>query len=230
MTTALDLITGAAKLIGVLFKSETMSDDEAADGLVSLNDMLGSWSNNGLVIISRAWESFPISGASSYLIGPGQTLNTVRPVVIRSAYIRSGSIDYPMEQITDEQYQTITLKSTSSPFPDFFNYDNAYPYGTIRFYPQLSPSGELHLLSEKPLTSIASLATTVDLPAGWNKAIRYSLAVEMAPEYGVSVSEEVARGAMNSLAAIELAVAKNRPMKFLPKTIGKPNIYNGYYR
>lgn len=228
MTTALDIITGASRLIGVTFKSEALDSDEAADGLVSLNDMLSSWSNNGLLVPYRTWESFNVSGASFYSIGAGQTLNTVRPSFIRAAFIRSGNVDYSMECITDEQYESITFKSITSPFPDYLTYDNGYPYGKIRMYPQLSPSAELHLLTEKPLTSFATLTTTVDLPPGWNKALRFNLAIDMAPEYGVEVPASVVKGASDSKAEIMLAIAKNRPIKFKRNVLQNRNIYNAY--
>lgn len=228
MTTALDIITGASRLIGVTFKSEALDSDEAADGLVSLNDMVSSWSNNGLLVPYRSWESFNISPAASYSIGAGQTINTVRPSFIKAAFIRSGNVDYSMECITDEQYESITFKSITSPFPDYLTYDNGYPYGTIRMYPQLGSSGALHLLTEKPLTSFSGLTTTVDLPPGWNKALRFNLAIDMAAEYGVEVPSTVVKGASDSLASISLAIAKNRPIKFKRNLLQTRNIYNGY--
>ena len=39
MTTALDLITGAARLLGVVRKGEALDDDEATDGLDALNEV-----------------------------------------------------------------------------------------------------------------------------------------------------------------------------------------------
>lgn len=217
MTTALDIITGAAKLIGAVFKSESLSADEAADGLVSLNDMMASWANNGLLVISRTWENFNVSAASSYAIGASQTLNTVRPIAIKKAFFRIDGIDYQMEPLSDEQYEDIDEKSLSSTVPMYFSYDNAHPYGTIRIYPGLSSSAALHLLSEKAITSFASISTTVDLPPGWNRALRFNLALEIAGEYGAEVPQWVVRGAGESLSAIQLAIAKNRPMKFDPR-------------
>jgi hypothetical protein len=227
MTTALNLITGAARLIGVVRKSEALTADEAADGFVALNDMLASWSNNGLLCVSRVWEYFTVTSATSYTIGSGQSLNTTRPLVIRSAFFRSGDIDYPLEIISDEEYESITLKTLSSDFPRYLSYDNAYPYGTIRLYPQ--GAGQLHLLSEKPITNIAALSTTVDLPAGWNRAIRYNLAIDIAPEYGEAPSPAVVEMAKQSKSDIMLSIAKNRPIKAQRNNISYYDYYTGLY-
>lgn len=227
MTTALQLITGAARLIGVIRKSEAMTADEAADGLVALNDMLASWSNNGLLCVSRVWEYFTVTSATSYTIGSGQSLNTTRPLSIKSAFFRSGDIDYPLELISDEQYESITLKTLSTDYPQYLSYDNAYPYGTIRLYPQ--GSGQLHLLSEKPISNIASLSSTVDLPAGWNRAIRYNLAIDIAPEYGETPSPAVVEMAKQSKQEIMLSIAKNRPIKAETSKYRFYDVYTGRY-
>jgi hypothetical protein len=200
----------------------------AVDGLEALNDMISSWSNDSMLIYARTWENFSITAASSYLIGASQTLNTVKPMKIIAAYTRSGDIDYPMTPMTDEEYYALQDKSSSSPFPDFFSYDNGHPYGRLRFYPAYSTSASLYLLTEKVLTNFASLSTTVDLPSGWNKAIKYNLAIDIAPEYGVSVTPEVIKGAKESLNNISLAIARNRGMKYSGGSTISGNIYTGF--
>jgi hypothetical protein len=40
-------------------------------------------------------------------------------------------------------------------------------------------------MSNKPLTAFASLMTAVALPTGYERLLRYCLAVEMMPEYGI---------------------------------------------
>ena len=48
MTTALDLVTGAMRLIGALAAGEAASASEAQDGLASLNQMLHSLAHDGV--------------------------------------------------------------------------------------------------------------------------------------------------------------------------------------
>lgn len=229
MTTARDIITGAVKLLGSLRKGETLDADEAADGLVALNEMISSWGNSSLLIPSRTWESFNISSGTAYTIGSGQTLNTTRPISIQRAFTRISNIDYPLTYLTDEEYEDISFKSISTSIPEYYTYDNAYPYGTIRLYPSLATSAELHLLSEKPLTEFTTLNTSVDLAPGVKRALRFNLAIDLAPEYETAVSPEVANTAVTSLNSISLAVAKNRPIKYDPAYLDPINIYTGGY-
>lgn len=228
MTTALNIIEGAARLIGVIRKGEALAADEAADALVSLNDMQASWSNESLLIYTRAWETFTVaSGTASYLIGSAQTFNTTRPTKIVAAFYRFGGVDYPLEILSDEQYELNIQIKTLSSIPVNLNYDNGYPYGIIRLYPVPPANDTLGLLSEKVLTSFAALTTTVNLPPGWNKALRYNLAAELAPEYGIKLEPEIVAGAMKSLGAIKLGVSKNRPMPYMAAPYREPNIYSG---
>lgn len=229
MTTALEIIEGAARLIGATRKGEALDADEAADGLVSLNDMLSSWSNHSLNVYARTLESLTLAtSALSYTIGSGATLNTTRPVKIVSGAIRSGSIDYDVEFVSETEFESIGLKSTAGGPSYWATYDNGYPTGTLRFFPMPTAGDVLRLLSEKPLTEFASLSTTVDLPPGTRRALRFNLALEMAPEFGKDPSPVVVKGAMESLGTIRLAAAKSRPMPYLPGDMRTGNIYNGY--
>lgn len=228
MATVRQLITGSVKLLGVLRKGEALSPDEAMDGLNSLNEMIDSWANNSLLAVARTWESFNIGGGTTYTIGAGGDLNTVRPIAIRASFIRTSQIDYTLEYISDEQYESIPYKTIATTVPQFFSYDNGYPLGKIRLYPAMSGTGQLHILSEKQITKFSSLDDNVDFPPGWARALRYSLALELAPEYEVEPSALLIANTQRAYSDITLGIAKNRPIKSKPQPY-KRNIYSGWY-
>ena len=230
MTTALELITGAGRLIGIVRKSEPLTADEAMDGLAALNDMLASWSNDQLIIYSRTREYFTLTGGtSSYTIGSGQTFNATKPTHIVSAFIREGTTDYPLTIFTEEEFDLIGEKTTQSNLPRALVYNNGHPYGTITLWNVPDSANQLHLLSEKPLTEISSLSTTIDLPVGTKRAIRYNLAIEMAPEYEAEIPPAVVKIAGTSLGAIKRQVNRKRPIKYLGGIIREDDIYTGYW-
>lgn len=211
----------------VVRKGEALDADEAVDGLDALNDMLASWSNSSLMIRQRALESFPITSGIAYLIGTGQALNTVTPSLIRNATITFALGDYPLEIITDEQYQDIFLKTIATNVPQYLTYDNGYPTGTIKLYPALNGSATLNLLSEKASVDIPTLNTTLVFAPGMKRAARFNLAIELAGEYGVEVPPYVEKIASLAKSAIDLQIAKNRPQRFKERFAVKPNIYSG---
>ncbi len=227
---ALDIITGAAKLLGVVFKSEVLSSDEANDGLVLLNDMLDTWSNDNLTTYSYTIESFPCTGALSYTMGTGGNFNTSRPINLVTAVVRLGSIDYPLDIIPPDEFQEyIALKSIPGPIPKVLTYDNGYPLGIIKTYPVASSGTTLYLQSNKPLSNLSALTTTVDLPPGWKRALKYNLAIDMAPQYGVDPSQVVVAMAKQSLGAIKRSTSINNAMPLLVDQVREGNIYSGWW-
>ncbi len=228
MTTALQIIEGAARLLGVLRKGEALDADEAADGLVALNDLIASWSNDELIVYTRTRDTHTLSaGTGSYTIGSGATIDTAKPLKIISAFIREDDLDYPVDIINDEDYEALLDKALLSAYPNALNYSNGHPTGTIRLYPVPSVANTLHLLSEKELTGFASLSTTVDLPAGWKRALRYNLALDIAPEYDAQIPVTVPVIAKSALGAIRRTVARNRDMSYQPPLVRNENIYTG---
>jgi hypothetical protein len=222
MTTVRELITGSLKLIGVVQKSEPITADEAQDGLDRLNELVESWANDSLMIYSRTWENFTLNGGDGeYTIGTSGDFNTTRPTQIISAYVRVGDIDYPLTQLTDDQYALyIAQKNLQSNIPEYFNFDNGFPLAKIRIWQVPSAQCTLYMQSEKQVTSFASIDTDIVLPPGWMRALRYNLAVELAPEYDAEISQAVAVGAAESKGILKSQVLKNRPLTYMPSVIG----------
>lgn len=228
MTTARGIITKAMQKAGIVTKNESPSSDEISDGLDSLNAMLGSWSNESLLIYQRQTEQFTINANDgTYTIGSGADFNTTRPTYIVSAYLTSNQIDYPLDIISDEIYANIGDKSVGG-IPNWLNYNNGYTTGTIKLYPIPTTSYTLNLLSEKPFTTLA-LDDTVSLPPGWEQAVIYNLAVILAPEYGQPVDQSIYQIATDSKAAIKLNTLKSRSMDVRPQnTFAMFSRYTGF--
>jgi hypothetical protein len=230
MTTVLDIVTDAMQESGVLTKSETPTNDEAQTGLRMLNRLVGSWSNSSVVQFERVTESFPLTdGVTSYTIGSGGDFDTVRPTNIVQAHVRQGNTDYNLQIVSDKIYQSVVYKSVGG-LPEILNFTNEYPLATINIYTAPSGTYTLFLTSEKPLTSYASTAATVDLPSGWIDALIYALAVRLARVYGQPTDPALQALARESKAMISLNSLKNNPLQSqVPSRASFNNIYSGYY-
>lgn len=227
--TARDIIKDAMKVAGVLTKTQEPSADEAADGLRFLNNMIDSWSNDSSLIYSRSLESFTLTAnQQNYTLGPGGNFNTERPVKIMWAYVRVGGIDYTLDIVEDESFATIIWKNQGS-IPQFLNYTNGYPQGTIKLWPFPASGYQLFLLMEKALPEFSSLNTEVALPPGWKRALTYNLAIEIAPQYGQELSATAVDIAGKSIGDIRTAVMQARSMDYLGGLAGQGNIFNGWY-
>jgi len=228
MTTGRTIITRALQIAGIATKNESPSADEMADALVSLNDMLASWANDTLLVYARTWEDFTLSGGvSSYTIGASGTFNTVRPAQIIEAHTKDANIKYnELAIVSDSEYNIRISNYNLSGFPEYLNFDNAFPLATIRLYPTPSTALTLSILSEKPITAL-TLDGTVTLPSGWDRALKFNLAQEISGEYGQKLDPMSMKIANDSLTSIKKQVTRSTPMDY-PSGGGAFNIYKGY--
>lgn len=208
MATARDLITASLRLIGAIAPGESISAAEASDGLASLNRLLDSWSNDSLAAYISPIEEFALTpGVSSYTIGSGGAFNTQRPTKYNQATLKisnSGQpVEYPMQQATLTEWSSIKQKTLQSNIPNTFYVDVGYPLDTLLIYPVPSQPSSLVLYTQKLLTTLATLDESVVFPPGYERALVYNFAMEIAPEYGKQPSELILNAAIESKAAFK---------------------------
>jgi len=210
--TANDMIERAMRLVKALGTGQTMTSEEGVTGLHALNSMLDSWNLEKLMVFyfNQISGSLP-AATTSRTIGDSGNYDTVRPVKIDTAFLRSGSNDYPLEVRPIEEYDAIANK-TSQGVPEFLYYAPDFPLGILYFYPVPSAAYTLYLRHEEQLEYFSSLTEEVYLPPGYRRAIEYNLALEVAPEFGVEVPAEVFRNASLSKGAIKQANYRPRPV------------------
>ncbi len=191
-TTAQTLIDAAFNLIGVLTQGESPTSTESTDALAVLNSMLDAWSIERLAVplIERHIISL-VAGDAAYTIGTGGDFNDARPgKILRGAVINNANpsqpLEIPMKQLSVDEWAEIRIKDLTQAFPTRFYYEPSYPLGTIRVWPVPTDSSyQLAMYYWVPVGQFADLVTSYDLPPGYDLAIRYGLAVELLPSFGV---------------------------------------------
>ena len=195
MATAGDLIEGALRLIGALADGETPSGAMGADALATFNSMIDSWSTERLSVFALDDQAFTWpANTTTRTMGPTGQLSGTRPVRVEDGtYFVQGTLSYPLQLINKEQYDGISLKSSTSTFPQVMYVNMTMPDIELTMWPVPTSAIELHVVSVEVLTQPAALATTLAYPPGYERALRYNLACELAPEYGVAPSRQVLR-------------------------------------
>lgn len=189
MATALDLMTRALRIIKVYGTGETLSDAEAADGLVALNAMLEDWSNESLMLYVATLDAIPLTPAlATYTVGPTGSTVTTRPISIDpGTYLDIAGVSYPLEIATLDEYNSITVKALNSSIPQYIFYSPTFPDATVKLYPVPAVTATLNLWTWKPMGTFANLTDEVSLPPGYINAIVYNLAEYLAPEFGADI-------------------------------------------
>ena len=195
--TVIDIIKRAYRLLGVYSIGETPSADESSDGLAALNAMLDEWATEPLLTYVKSLDSITlIPNTSVYTLGATGTVVTSRPETIDdSSYLEWLGVSYPMSVATLEEYNSLTLKDTTSTVPFVLWYKDDYPNGTLTVWPTPSVAMTLKLWSIKPLGGFTSVTDVIALPAGYENAITFNLAMALAAEFTVAAPPLVAKEA-----------------------------------
>lgn len=223
ITTAQDIIVEALLDLGIVAEGETPTSAQMNSGFNKLNIMLDSWAARNLLTTAETEESFSlVGGIGTYTIGPSvaaPNFITGKPLQILSAYIHDGyGNDTPVNIITREEYNLFELKTNQGTPRNLF-YDpgatqQASQIGTIKLYlvPDSTIAYALVIVTEKSFTEFASLTSLITFPPAYKKAFITNLEIEMAPQYGKSISPETAKAASDSLEIIETINSANKTM------------------
>lgn len=207
--TANDLISSSLRLIGVLASGESPSAAEANDGLTILNQMLDAWNTERLAIFTvQRQVVVPAVLKQAYTVGAGGDFSIPRPPRIERIGVISLTnaaqpLELPLEMLTDAGWQAIPVKNISSSLPLKVWNDLGFPLMTLSFWPIPSVQVNFALYTWTALTQFPDLVTDETFPPGYLKALRYNLAVDLAPEFGREVPPAVAAQAIAAKAAIK---------------------------
>lgn len=204
MTTALQLITGSMRLIEAVESGEAPTTDEQTDALAVLNQLLDSWSIQGLAVYRREFSPYVTAASqASYVIGAGEEWDGARPTAIAEAYVTIDGYDYGLRVLTDSEYASEPNKTLESSVPESIYYDPAYPDGRVYVVPVPDTALTITLVHDEAFTALASVSTSLSFPPGYERALRYALAVELAPEFGKKPSPIVISTAAESIGLIK---------------------------
>jgi hypothetical protein len=194
MGTVLDLITSSMRLLNISAAGDSISAIESKEALALLNSLLGSWQQQKLLMPAIVSESFPlVSNQSTYTygdVGSGANFESIHgwPTDIESAYVRSpDATDFTLTRVSDAEYSELPRKNVTSSYPAYYLYRRTYPLASVILYPVPTDSLTLYIQRSSITTSYPSINAQLSLPPGYDLALRYALACEMAPSYGITL-------------------------------------------
>ena len=186
-----DLIRSSLRLIGAISSSEAPAADESMDALEALNMMLNSWGAVRFLSKNTPTITHTLNGSTSYTVGIGGDINTTRPTSIYTAIYTLGTQDYAVKVLDYADYVEITTKNLGGTIPEFVTLKPDYPLSTLYVFPAIN-GGVLNLSTVRPSAELDINDDIQDIyPPEWIRAIKYNLAIEIAPEYGFSASPEL---------------------------------------
>ncbi len=189
MTTALDIIGDALSKVRVYAPGETVSAADSALCLRTLNRMMDSWSNDTLACFATLTQSgVLVPGNAVYNVGPGSTFQATRPLKITegpgAAYLQDNlGNNYPVDVVPQDVWNQIGNRTTNSNIPDTLFYDPQFPVAVLNLFPVPTIAYTLYWVATLQLQSFPNLTTVVNLPAGYEDALVYNLAIRIKPDF-----------------------------------------------
>jgi hypothetical protein len=188
-------LTVTALTSGAITMGQTISGTGVASGTTIVGFTSGAGGN--------------VNELGTYTVSRSQTVASTamtgyyeRPLTIESAFVRvtttsngapiyGGGLDYPISVVSLEEYESIGLKSLNGPWPKVVYYQPSELLGTVYVWPNPA-QGEMHLFASTLFRQFGSLFDTIQLPQGYNMALRWSLAERLMPMYGKASEIQIA--------------------------------------
>ena len=227
--TARDLITHAMQEIGALATSEALSDADAQASLVRMNSLLDAWQTERLTIynLNRAVYTL-VANQATYTIGPAVGADWA--CTIRPAYIQHVGVIYtlsdpaseiPVKIISDDEYAALRIKDTTSTLPRYLYYNPTFPSGTVFLWPvPTDTTVQVALYIPIPMTAGLTLDTVLSLAPSYEEALRYNLAIRLAPIFGRTLEPVTAQLAIESKATMKRSNPRTDEMRVDPAMLG----------
>jgi len=212
------IISLALSKLGVLEIGDTPSADLTANAAMTLNLLIKQLSTEGLKLWKVSEIIVPLtSGQTSYILGGSNSTlmyDTQAPTVaitdkplkcIQGFYRNNQSsppVDTPLMLVSKQEYNVLGSKASTGTANTIF-YDVKATNGILYVYltPDINAQTnlEMHLVVQLPLNDLTAATGTPDFPNEWMNCLVWSLADEMALQYGVPMN---ARTEINQRAAM----------------------------
>jgi hypothetical protein len=208
--TTLNLITDVLLDMGVIADQQTPTAAQSTGALVKLNDLIESWNLDPQKLYGATQHIIPfVANQATYTIGSGGDLNIARPNDITAAFVRSTFAsptqqqDIPITILNDQQWADIPVKGQVGSYPYAVWFNMTFPLITAYITPIANLTNYSLVLWDKNDNGTLALNTVLSLPAGYKRALKYGLFIELAPSYQIPVSQEIATLAVTSKMSID---------------------------
>lgn len=193
------IMTVTALTSGALSVGQTITGAAAGTTISAMGTGLGG---NG----TGAIGTYSVN-VSQTLASTSLTSSAVRPLRVNSAFVRvpssgGNNLDFPVMVLNVEAYELIGIKALNGAWPKALYYQPTMPLGVLSYWPSPS-SGEMHLFCDHVLGQFQTINDTIQLPQGYKMALRWNLCELICPEFGKSVTPEIAKNAAEGRAFIK---------------------------
>lgn len=200
------LVTAALRVIRVADPEGGMTPTSTmlSNGAEALNMLIKNWEAQGLILSTYDQIAIPLtSSKNSYTIGPsGADVTSVRPIrLFDGSFIRqtlAGVVtDTDLTLLTRQAYFQETTKAVNATANSIYYFPGidvaggvtnpGTGWGTLFVYSPVAASATYTVYAnfQRPLYDMTNATDAFDLPQEWFRALKFGLAADLCPEYGL---------------------------------------------
>ncbi len=194
----------ALKEIRAARAGDVIQPSDQDDALAVFNELLEALSGTSRALFAVTFPTFNlIANHQPHTIGPGGDFNvTRRPVSILSGSLWiSTTIKMPLWFHDRTWWSQIMAPKIAVTVPGDAYYEPEWPLGKFYFWPIESSALQVELQLRTELLNVVA-TDTLDLPQGYQQALRLTLAELLAPMFGQTVSASTAQKAREARAQV----------------------------
>ena len=216
MTTARVIMETALKNIGAGGEGEDIESPAMADTLIIFKSMVSSLSIERIFIPYIKHASFDLTGASTFSVGSGQTVNIARPVDIISVQYSDSDDVLDLQKIGTRDWEQ---QSVQLGIPSTFYYNDLYPIAELAFdrTVQTASGGggfddaytEHFRIGYHSYLTAPVLDTDIDFPEEYDLFLINSLSVLLVPMFEADVTDRAVQILAQSAQSLKKSIKRN---------------------
>lgn len=188
LATRNQIIQGAFRIVGALETGQNLTADMLDQGVKALQLLVKSWSNKHLFLWSFRQSSFTTVAAQELYTTTDLTGEDDAIIGLDKAWVVDSNDDLPLEVISYSRYLDIQDKETNTGRPSAIAF-RPTPSPSFYVWPSPDTAYTIKILSVYPLEDFDTAAGDGDLPARFQRALKYGLAEDLFDEYPGPMNE-----------------------------------------
>jgi len=182
LATRNEIIEGAFRIVGALSKGQNLTPEMLDQGVKALQLLVKSWSNKHLFLWSFNQTSFATVAAQEAYTIAALTGDDDAIIGLDKAWVVETNEDLPLEVISYSRYLDIYDKETNAGRPLAIAF-KPEPEPSFFLWPSPNAIYTIKVLCIFPLKDFDTAAGSGNVPARFQRALKYGLAEDLFDEY-----------------------------------------------
>jgi len=188
LATRNEIIEGAFRIVGAHEPGQVLSGEMLDQGVKALQLVVKSWTNKNLFLWSFDQSSFATVADQELYTTTDLSGDDDAIIGLDKAWVVDSNEDLPLEVISYSRYQDIADKETNTGRPCAIAF-KATPEPSFYIWPSPDAAYTIKILSVYPLKDFDAAAESGDVPARFQRALKYGLAEDLFDEYPGPMNE-----------------------------------------